>query len=131
VKHPSSTDALDRSALEFMPNISRPNRREINEAEGRIPGAIQPRHAPAIARTQPGSRLAHLIDVLIRLTLRRDGLASAQRQDACHGPTQDCCSSRADRFKTVYLRAAQAYMLISMPTGTSTIFGVFQVIPSS
>jgi hypothetical protein len=31
----------------------------------------------------------------------------------------------------VYLRAAQAYMLISMPTGTSTIFGVFQVIPSS
>jgi hypothetical protein len=36
--------------------------------------------------------------------------------------------SRADRFDTVYLRAAQAYMLISMPTGTSTIFGVFQVI---
>jgi hypothetical protein len=27
-----------------------------------------------------------------------------------------------------YLRAAQAYMLISMPTGTSTIFGVFQVM---
>jgi hypothetical protein len=27
-----------------------------------------------------------------------------------------------------YLRAAQAYMLISMPTGTSTIFGVFQDI---
>jgi hypothetical protein len=27
-----------------------------------------------------------------------------------------------------YLRAAQAYMLISMPTGTSTIFGVFQAI---
>jgi hypothetical protein len=31
----------------------------------------------------------------------------------------------------VYLRAAQAYMLISMPTGSSTIFGVFQLIPSS
>jgi hypothetical protein len=29
---------------------------------------------------------------------------------------------------TSYLRAAQAYMLISIPTGTSTIFGVFQVI---
>jgi hypothetical protein len=43
----------------------------------------------------------------------------------------NCRSSRADRFDTVYLRAAQAYMLISMPTGTSTIFGVFQVIPSS
>lgn len=27
-----------------------------------------------------------------------------------------------------YLRAAQAYMLISMPTCTSTIFGVFQAI---
>jgi hypothetical protein len=30
-----------------------------------------------------------------------------------------------------YLRAAQAYMLISMPTGTSMIFGVFQDIFSS
>ena len=36
--------------------------------------------------------------------------------------------SRADRLNTVYLRAAQAYMLISMPTGTSTIFGAFQAI---
>jgi hypothetical protein len=27
-----------------------------------------------------------------------------------------------------YLRAAQAYMLISMPTGTSTIFGAFHFI---
>jgi hypothetical protein len=27
-----------------------------------------------------------------------------------------------------YLRAAQAYMLISMPTGTSAIFGDFQII---
>src|SRR5689334_14979833 len=40
------------------------------------------------------------------------------------------CTSRADRLD-VYLRAAQAYMLISMPTGTSTIFGVFQLIHSS
>jgi hypothetical protein len=30
--------------------------------------------------------------------------------------------------KAAYLRAAHAYMLISMPTGTSTIFGVFQAI---
>jgi hypothetical protein len=36
--------------------------------------------------------------------------------------------SRADRLNAVYLRAAQAYMLISMPTGTSTIFGAFQAI---
>jgi hypothetical protein len=28
----------------------------------------------------------------------------------------------------IYLRAAQAYMLISMPTGTSTILGAFQAI---
>ena len=28
----------------------------------------------------------------------------------------------------VYFRDAQAYMLISMPTDTSTIFGVFQLI---
>jgi hypothetical protein len=42
-----------------------------------------------------------------------------------------CRSSRAGRFDVAYLRAAQAYMLISMPTGTSTIFGVFQLIPSS
>ena len=33
-----------------------------------------------------------------------------------------------DRLDAFYLRAAQAYMLISMPTGTSTIFGVFQLI---
>ena len=50
---------------------------------------------------------------------------------ACHGSTQELGSSRADRLDAVYLRAAQAYMLISMPTGTSTILGVFQVIPSS
>jgi hypothetical protein len=34
----------------------------------------------------------------------------------------------AKRLGRDYLRAAQAYMLISMPTGTSTIFGVFQAI---
>ena len=44
--------------------------------------------------------------------------------------TASCCRSRADRLDAVYLRAAQAYMLISMPTGTSTTFGVFQVIAS-
>jgi hypothetical protein len=42
----------------------------------------------------------------------------------------DRCTSRADRLD-IYLRDAQAYMLISMPTGTSTIFGVFQLIHSS
>jgi hypothetical protein len=39
-------------------------------------------------------------------------------------------ASRAGQIvpRATYLRAEQAYMLISMPTGTSTIFGVFQVI---
>jgi len=36
--------------------------------------------------------------------------------------------SRAGRSDATYLRVAQAYMLISMPTSTSTIFGAFQVI---
>ena len=36
--------------------------------------------------------------------------------------------SRTMLGAAAYLRAAQAYMLISMPTGTSTIFGVFQAI---
>jgi hypothetical protein len=58
-------------------------------------------------------------------------LLASCRQDACRGSTQEWRSSRADRFDPVYLRAAQAYMLISMPTGTSTILGVFQVIPFS
>jgi hypothetical protein len=40
-------------------------------------------------------------------------------------------STSADIYGAVgiaYLRAAQAYMLISMPTGTSTILGAFQAI---
>jgi hypothetical protein len=36
--------------------------------------------------------------------------------------------SRPSRRSRSYLRGAEAYMLISMPTCTSTIFGVFQVI---
>jgi hypothetical protein len=36
--------------------------------------------------------------------------------------------NRAGYCKAAYLRAAQAYMLISIPTGTSTIFGAFQAI---
>ena len=53
-------------------------------------------------------------------------VAMPETLDACPARAADCCQSRADRF--VYLRAAQAYMLISMPTGSSTIFGVFQLI---
>jgi hypothetical protein len=53
------------------------------------------------------------------------------------GMTPAAARNRIDRAGQIvsnavyYLRAAQAYMLISMPTGTSTIFGVFQVIAFS
>jgi hypothetical protein len=40
-------------------------------------------------------------------------------------------AARAGQALDAYLRDAQAYMLISMPTCTSTIFGVFQLIRSS
>jgi hypothetical protein len=40
-------------------------------------------------------------------------------------------TARAGQAFDAYLRDAQAYMLISMPTCTSTIFGVFQLIRSS
>jgi hypothetical protein len=36
--------------------------------------------------------------------------------------------ARREVIAAAYLRAAQAYMLISMPTGTSTILGAFQAI---
>jgi hypothetical protein len=39
--------------------------------------------------------------------------------------------TRTGRREAAYLRAAQAYILISMPTGTSTIFGAFQAISVS
>jgi hypothetical protein len=61
--------------------------------------------------------------------LRASPIFSDRKQDVCHGSKQQMAAGAgADRFDAVYLRAAQAYMLISMPTGTSTIFGVFQVI---
>jgi hypothetical protein len=41
---------------------------------------------------------------------------------------QQSTSVKIRGFRKRYLRAAQAYMLISMPTGTSTILGVFQAI---
>ncbi len=58
-----------------------------------------------------------------------------RQKDNLPGPRQQAVAGAGqDRSDAFYLRAAQAYMLISMPTGTSTIFGVFQLIkflPSS
>ena len=46
----------------------------------------------------------------------------------CRRTGRSTSVENAKVFAGPYLRAAQAYMLISMPTGTSTIFGVFQDI---
>ena len=46
----------------------------------------------------------------------------------CHGPEVHLRKKNVKQSPADYLRAAQAYMLISMPTGTSTIFGAFQAI---
>jgi hypothetical protein len=50
-----------------------------------------------------------------------------QRLGACHAGKSTCVKN-VNLSAAAYLRAAQAYILISMPTGTSTIFGVFQAI---
>src|ERR1700676_5217354 len=63
-----------------------------------------------------------------RASVRDAGLAAAPEAAPNSGLT---LRNRADRRNAPYLRAAQAYMLISMPTGTSTIFGAFQVIRAS
>ena len=68
---------------------------------------------------------------------RKDVLGSARfreeiflnlEPDACRGSKQQSAARAGQNVSMVYLRDAQAYMLISMPTDTSTIFGVFQVI---
>ena len=48
------------------------------------------------------------------------------RSGTCRIRRSTCAKREAG--VAAYLRAAQAYMLISMPTGTSTILGVFQAI---
>jgi hypothetical protein len=61
--------------------------------------------------------------------IRANALFWRSSRTPCRGSKQRArLWSRADYPYAIYLRAAQAYMLISMPTGTSTIFGVFQAI---
>jgi hypothetical protein len=54
------------------------------------------------------------------------GENTAPPSGTCHA-RKSTCVKRGD-IAVRYLRAAHAYMLISMPTGTSTIFGAFQAI---
>src|SRR3954469_18103819 len=85
------------------------------------------------ARLRP--RMSQICDrrggaVLVRfegsLRLRRErGLCLAGKTPA---RLRTAFAAGAGQIVTAYLRDAQAYMLISMPTDTSTIFGVFQVI---
>src|ERR1700687_5139226 len=55
-------------------------------------------------------------------------VGSSSRRCAARILKQQVASGAGHHLDAVYLRTAQAYMLISMPTGTSTIFGVFQAI---
>src|ERR1700743_3653311 len=63
------------------------------------------------------------------LTLRRWTPARIRPLSGAHSGRRSTCVKR-EAVAAAYLRAAQAYMLISMPTGTSTIFGVFPAIVS-
>jgi hypothetical protein len=54
------------------------------------------------------------------------GKTSVPEEGTCH--CQQSTFVKNEAVASAYLRAAQAYMLISMPTGTSTIFGAFQAI---
>src|SRR5258707_15412236 len=54
------------------------------------------------------------------------GMITIPRLETCHPEVH--LKPRRKAVALAYLRAAHAYMLISMPTGTSTIFGVFQAI---
>jgi hypothetical protein len=54
------------------------------------------------------------------------GINIVPGKGTCH--SQQSTLGKNETVAAAYLRAAHAYMLISMPTGTSTIFGDFQAI---
>src|SRR4029450_11535745 len=67
-----------------------------------------------------------------RLALEVGSRELAGDRTACPARSNKPLPEPGRPFRRVYyLRAAQAYMLISMPTGTSKIFGVFQLISVS
>src|ERR1700733_13381010 len=53
------------------------------------------------------------------------------RKPAASAATRNSCLLEPRRTTRSYFRAAQVYLFTSMPTGTSTILGVFQVIGGS
>jgi hypothetical protein len=70
----------------------------------------------------PASQIDTQTHNIVRRTLRNPSKGAQRSAAACVRSVEVGVSPSA------YLRAAQAYMLISMPTGTSTILGVFQAI---
>jgi hypothetical protein len=57
---------------------------------------------------------------------KREAARESAKSDTATASTVFTAEAAAGRWS--YLREAQAYMLISMPTDTSTIFGAFQAI---
>ena len=64
----------------------------------------------------PGDAKFYLLDTKEASRIRRVVTRKSKQKSARRGALLRC---RADRLNADYLRAAQAYMLISMPTGTS------------
>jgi hypothetical protein len=64
----------------------------------------------------------------IHLTAIHSTEASKDRSDTVAASTAFAVEAATGLKARSYLRVAQAYMLISMPTDTSTIFGAFQAI---
>src|SRR5271166_445432 len=60
--------------------------------------------------------------------MQEHSLFTASKTGSSPGASKACSRAEQSGRSRSYLGSAQAYMLISMPTCTSTIFGVFQVI---
>jgi hypothetical protein len=122
--------AIAEIALQWEQRQRRIHRRDV--ACGKL---TQMRVGPA-ARKLPGATTAD-VSRLLRLFLKGffvqiSIMATVPAATVGATPSGRFAGLRlapgAAMFATYYLRAAQAYMLISMPTGTSTIFGHFHAI---
>jgi hypothetical protein len=77
--------------------------------------------------SKPSSAPAHAgRSAAVQAAMVQKLLALARIPDTTTASTAFAIEAAAGRQS--YLREAQAYMLISMPTDTSTIFGAFQAI---
>ena len=85
---------------------------------------------PAAAPRTTTRSMIRLLEILKARMSKADSKGGRRRHDPRSGRITPggppASSMKLPRI--AYLRAAHAYMLISMPTGTSTIFGVFQAM---